>query len=177
MWPTPPTPTTTAVVPGISELRQPLDGVVGGETCVGVRRDRGRLDAGGQRQERPLGHEHEVGEPAVDRQPGELVVHAQHVDAAPARHAETAAVRREQEHRVALCDRRHAVADLLDPARVLVAEHARQRHAGRLHEPLDGVQIRRADAGASDADEHVGRRAIARASVARRTRAADGSRA
>ncbi len=139
------------------QMPEPSHGVVGGEACVGVRRDRGRLDAGGKRQERPLGHEDEVGEPAVDRQPGELVVHAEHVDTTPARDAETAAVRREHEHCVALRDGRHTRTDLLHPARVLVAEDARQRHSGRLHEPLDGVQIGRADTSAADPHEHVRR--------------------
>ncbi len=108
MWPTPPTPTTTAVVPGHEQRCQPLDGVVGREARVGVRRDRGGLDAGRERHERALGHEHVVGEAAVDREAGELVVDAEHVDAAAARHAHAAAVRREDEHRVALGDRRDA---------------------------------------------------------------------
>ena len=56
---------------------------------------------------------------------------------------------------IALRHRCHAGADLLHPARVLVAEDAGQRHAGRLHQPLDRVQVRGANPGAADPDEHV----------------------
>ena len=162
---------------GYGEVREPANRVVGREAGVSVRRDRGGLDAGRQREERPLGDEHVVREAAVHREAGELVTHAVHVVAAPARDAEPAAVRRVDEHGVALRDGRDAGADLLDPARVLVAEDARQRHAGRLHQPVDGVQVGGADAGAADPDEHVGRLRRSRAPAARRARAAGGTRA
>ena len=93
---------------GDGEMREPPDGVVGGQPRVGVRRHLDRLDARGERDERPLGDEDVVGEAAVDRQAGELVADAVHVVAAPARDAQAAAVRRVDEHRVARCDRRHA---------------------------------------------------------------------
>jgi len=64
-------------------------------------------------QQRPLGDEHVVGKAAVDRQAGELVMHAVHVVATTACDAEPAAVRRIDEHGVALRNRRDAGADLL----------------------------------------------------------------
>ena len=57
-----------------------LDRVHGGEPGVGMRRDLRRLDPGRKRDERPLVHEHVVGEAAVARQPGEPVPLAVHVD-------------------------------------------------------------------------------------------------
>ena len=80
---------------------------------------------------------------------------AVHVVSATAGDAETAAERRIHDHGISGRDRRHAVADGLDPTGVLVAEHARQRHAGRLHEPVDRMEVGRADPGAADPDEHV----------------------
>ncbi len=142
---------------GHQQRGEPLDGVVRGEARIGVRRDGGRLDAGRERHERTLGHQHVVGEAAVDGETRELVMDAEHVDAASAGHAHAAAVRWEDEHRIALGDGRDAGADLLHPARVLVSEHARQRDSGGLHEALDGMQIGRADARAADADEDVRR--------------------
>ena len=177
MWPTPPTPITTAVVPGDCERRQPAHRVVGGEAGIGMRRDLGRLDPVGQPHERALRDEHVVGEAAVDGEPGELVPRAVHVVAAAAGDAEAAAERRVDEHRVALRDRRHPGADLLHPTCVLVAEDARQRDAGGLHQPLDRVQVGGADPGAADPDEHVRRAPRARAPADRRARAAGGTRA
>ena len=84
MCPTPPTPITTAVEPGVARWASRLDRVVGGQAGVGVRRDGHGLDTGGQQQERALRHEHVLGEAAVDRQAGELVPDAVHVVAAAA---------------------------------------------------------------------------------------------
>ena len=111
--------------PGLEPRQELLDGVVGGQARVRVRRDRGRLDAGRQRQQRALVHEHVLREAAVARQARELVPVAVHVEAAPARHAEAAAVRGVDEHRVADLRRGDAVADGVHPARVLVPEHDR----------------------------------------------------
>ena len=177
MCPTPPTPITTAVDPGVGEMGEPADRVVGGQAGVGVRRDGHGLDTGRQQQERTLRHEHVLGEAAVDRQAGELVPDAVHVVAAAARNAEAAAVRRVDEHRVALRDGGDSRADLFDPAGVLVAEDARQRDAGGLHQPLDRVQVGGADPGAADSNEHVRRAREARAPAARRARAAGDTRA
>ena len=140
---------------GRGEVSQPVDGVIGREARVRVGRNGCGLDAGREADERSLGHEHEVREAAVDREAGELVPVAVHVVAAPARDAEPAAVRRVDEYGVAFRDGRDAGADLLDPACVLVAEDARKRDAGGLHQSLDRVQIGRADSRAADPHEHV----------------------
>ena len=134
-----------------------LDGVVGGDPGVGVRRHLHRLDARRERDQRPLVDEDVVGEAAVAGEARELVALAVHVLPAPARDAEPAAVRRVDEHRVADLRRRHVVADRVHPARVLVAEHDRRLQARRLHQPIDRVQVGRADPGAADADDHVAR--------------------
>ena len=43
----------------------------------------------------------------------------------------------------------------MHPAGVLVAENHRRLEPRRLHEPVDGVQVGRADAGAADLDDDV----------------------
>jgi hypothetical protein len=136
---------------------EPLHRVVGGQAGVRVRRHLGRLDVRRQPQQRPLVDEDVVGEAAVLRQPGELVVLAVHVEAAPAGHAEAAAVRRVEEHGVADRHRSHGVADGVHPARVLVPEHDRGIDARRRHQPVDRVQVGRADAGAADPDDDAPR--------------------
>ena len=120
-----------------------------------MRRNLDRLDAGGKWHERPLGNEHVVGEAAVDRQPREVVSRAEHVDPATTGNAEPATPGREDEHGVALRDRRHTCADLLHPARVLVAQNERQRHSGGLHEPFDRMEVGGTDTGAADPHEDV----------------------
>ena len=101
MWPTPPTPITAEVVPGVRRVWSRLTAWIAvrpasacGATCR-------RLDPVRQRHERPLVDEHVVGEAAVHRQAVELVPVAVHVQAAAAVDAEPAAVRRIDEHRVA----------------------------------------------------------------------------
>ena len=59
--------------PGLEARDELLHRVVGRDASVGVRRDRGRLDAVRQPDERPLVREHVVREAAVARQPRELV--------------------------------------------------------------------------------------------------------
>ena len=155
MCPTPPTPMTAAVVPGASRGRSLLTAwyaVIPASACGATSAG---LDAVRQRDERALVDEHVLGEAAVARQPGELVPLAVHVEPAAARHAEPAAVRRVDEHGVADLRRRHVVADRVHPAGVLVAEDDRQRQARRLHQPVDRVQVGRADAGAADLDDDV----------------------
>ena len=140
------------------QRREPADGVIGRHTRVGVRRHRNRVDVGGKRNEGALGHAHLFGETTVDREPRELVARAMHVVAAAARQAQPAAERRVDEHRIAGNDRRDSVADRLDPPRVLVSEHERERDAGGLHQAVDRVQIRRAHSGSRDPDDDVRRR-------------------
>ena len=136
-------------------MRDLGDGVVGGQAGVGVRRHLVRSQPLRKLDHRALAHEHVLRESAVERQPGELVVHAMHVVAAPALHAQATAERRIQDHCVARRDRRHQVADLLHPARVLVSEHERKRHSGRLHQALDRMHVGGAHAGAADPDQHL----------------------
>ena len=155
IWPTPPTPTTTAVVPGVQMPRDATHRVVGGQPCVGVRRHVARLQAVRQPDELALGDQQPFREATVDRQAGEAVAITVHVIAAPAGDAQAAAVGRVNDHRVADRDRRDEVADLFHPARVLVAEHARQGDAGGLHQAVDRVQVGRADARPADTNHDV----------------------
>ena len=145
------------MIPRTGEMLEPAHGVVCGDSRVGVRRDRRGLDPCRKRDQRALVGEDEFGEAAVEREPREVVADAMHVVAATARHAQPAAERRVDEHRVALGDRRHVAADARDPARVLVAEHARQRHARGLHQAVDRMQVGRAHARAADADDDIAR--------------------
>ena len=92
----------TVVEPGTARCATPPDCVVRGQPGVGVRRDGGGFDSGGQRQQRALRHEHVLREAAVDGEARELVPRAVHVVAAAARDAQAAAVGRVDEHRVAL---------------------------------------------------------------------------
>ena len=137
--------------------KQLLDGVVGGDSRVGVRRDLGRIDALRQPDQRPLVDEHVLGEAPVSRQPRELVALAVDVEPASAGHADAAAVRGMDEHGVADRRRRHVVADRMHPAGVLVAEDDRQRQAGGLHEPVLGMKVGRADPGPADLDDDAPR--------------------
>ena len=155
MWPTPPTPMTATRRTGAEPRYELLDGVVGGDAGVGVRCDVRRGRPGRQRNERALVDQHVVCKSAVSREPGELMPFAVHVQPAPARHAEPAAVRRVDEDRVADPRRRHVVAGCVHPAGVLVAEHERQRDADGVHQPVDRVQVGRADAGTADAHDDV----------------------
>jgi hypothetical protein len=85
------------------------------------------------------------------------VLFAEHLLPATAGNAEPAAVGRVEQDGVADRRRRDAVADGLDPARVLVAEHEREPHAGRLHQSVLGMQVGRAHPGAADAHDDVAR--------------------
>ena len=98
-----------------------------------------------------------VREAAVAREPRELVAHAEDVLAAPAGDAEAAAPRGVEEHRVAHRRGRDVVADRVHPAGVLVPEDDRDREAGRLHLPVDRVEVGRADAGPADPDDDAPR--------------------
>ena len=129
--------------------------MVGGEPGVGVGCHRGRLDAVGEPNQRALVDEHVLREAAVAREPGEAVALAVHVQAAPAGHAETAAVRRVQDHRVADGGRGHVVPGRVHPAGVLVAEDERQPDACRLHQPVLRMEVGRTHACPADANDDV----------------------
>ena len=96
-----------------------------------------------------------VREAAVAGQSGELVPLAVHVEPAAAGHAQPAAVGRVEQDGVAGVGGGDAVADSMHPPCVLVAEHERKPDAGRLHQPVLGVQVGRAHAGAADAHDDV----------------------
>jgi hypothetical protein len=129
--------------------------VVGRDPRVGVWRHGDRLDAGRKLDQRALVHEHVVGKAAVARQAGEAVALAVHVEAAPARNAESAAVRRVEEHRVSGRRRGDIGPDRVHPARVLVAEHDRRPEPCAFHEALDRVQIGCADPCPADSHNDV----------------------
>ncbi len=133
-------------------------GVVGGDAGIGERRDvlrprlRVELDAGPRRGQQVVGHA------AVVRQAGERAVGAVHVVAGPAGPAQPARRRRVQDDRVADLHVGHRRADLVHPARVLVAERVRQ---GRVHclgpLALDDVQVGTAHPGTADLHHDVER--------------------
>ena len=89
----------------------------------------------------------DTGEPPV------LTVHI-----LPSPTCRTGAVGHQRMHddRIAGLDRPHGLADVLDPARILVAEHIRQ---GAVHlcspDPLHNVQVRATEPGAANADDHI----------------------
>ena len=95
--------------------------------------------------------------PSRDR-PGNVLLTAVHVVAGPAGPAQAAGRGRVQDHGVAdghVGDRR---ADLVHPARVLVAQDVGQRGAhGRVPLAVDDVQVGAADAGAADLHDDVER--------------------
>ncbi len=157
MWPTPPTPMTAAVVPGVSRGSEPLHGVVGGDAGIGVRRDIDRVDAVRQPDERALVHEDVLGEAAVAGQTRELVPLAVDVEPTAAGHAQAAAVRRVDEDGVSDARSGDVVADRVHPACVLVTEDDGQREAGGLHEAVDRVQVGRAHSGAADLHDDAAR--------------------
>ena len=137
------------------EVRKTLDRVVGRDPGVGVRRHVHGVQPVGQLHDRALGDDEVLGEATVHRQPGELVLLAHHVPAAPACHAQPAGVGRADEHGVAHGDGGHEVAHRGDASGVLVTEHDRQRQPGRLHLALDRVQVGRADSRPLDLDQHL----------------------
>ena len=143
---------------GVEQRESLADRVVGGDAGVGEGRDvlglrlRVQLDAGPGRGQQVLGHA------AVPGQAGELAVLAVHVVAGPAGVAQAVGRCGVQDDGVAdghVGDRR---ADLVHPARVLVAEDVGQRGAhGGVPLPLDDVQVGPADAGAADLHDDVER--------------------
>ena len=81
-----------------------------------------------------------------------------HVVALATRPAQAAGNERVHDHRVADLDVRDAAADLVDPARVLVAGRVGQLDLGLLRPlPLLDVQIGAAQAGRADLHDHVQR--------------------
>ena len=109
-----------------------LDRVDGGEARVRERGDGGRLQRRVELHDRASAGMQEVGEPAVAIDARERAVDAVHVVAAAAGTAQPARDERVHDHRVTDLDVGHAGADLVHPARVLVAERVGQLDLGLL---------------------------------------------
>ncbi len=145
---------------GIEQREGLAHRVVSGDAGVGQRGHvlrtglRVELDAG------PRGGQQVLGHPAVPAQAGERAVLAVHVVAGPAGVAQAAGDQWVQDHGVADGYVRDPGADLVHPARVLVAEDVGQRGAHRrVPLALDDVQVGTADAGAADLHDDVERSA------------------
>ena len=143
----------------VQQRHRLADRVVGRDTGVGERRDVLRLRLGLELHAGPCAGAQVLRHAAVVAgQAGEVVVGALHVLAAPTRRAQPARGERVQDHGVADLDVRDPVADLVDPAGVLVADDVGQLrvHRGR-PVAVDDVQVGAAHAGATDLDDHVQR--------------------
>ena len=94
--------------------------------------------------------------PSLLLRPGKKSLLALHVVAGPAGQAQPAGRLRVQDHRVADGHVRDALADLVHPAGVLVADHVGKVGVHRLGPvAVDDVQVGAADAGAADLDDDV----------------------
>ena len=158
MWPSPPAPITTALVPapstGIAFLTAWIavsPASASAAICVGC------SDGSSLTTERAL-VEQELGEAAVAVDAGERAVDAVHVVAAPARPAQPARDERVHDHGVADLDVGHAGADLVHPAGVLVAGRVGEDDLGLLRPlALLDVQVGAAQPGRADLHDHVER--------------------
>src|SRR3954463_16815912 len=147
-----------ALRPGAEDGDRLLDGVDGGQPGVGERGDLGRLERRVELHDRARAGEQVLGEAAVAVDAGERAVLAVHVVAATARTAQPARDERVDDDRVADLDVRHAGADLVDPAGVLVARRVGQLDLGLLGPlPLLDVQVGAAEPGRPDLDDDVER--------------------
>src|SRR3954464_13729387 len=147
-----------ALRPGAEDGDRLLHGVDGGQPGVGERGDLGRLERRVELHDRARAGEQVLGEAAVAVDAGERAVLAVHVVAATARTAQPARDERVDDDRVADLDVRHAGADLVDPAGVLVARRVGQLDLGLLGPlPLLDVQVGAAEPGRPDLDDDVER--------------------
>src|SRR5215203_1376328 len=137
------------------------DGVVSGEASVGQRRYVFGLKNRIELHDRAHVGLQKVGEAAVAGEAGELAVLTVHVVAGPAGAAEAAGHEGVADHRVPHGYVRDARADLLDPARVLVAQSVGQQRAVRVlyWRPLalDDVYVSAAEPCGADTDDNVER--------------------
>ena len=125
---------------------------------VRERRDVLGLKPRGELYDRACRGLQEVGEPAVAVDARERAVDAVHVVPAPARPAQPAGDERVDDHGVADLDVGHAGADLVHPARVLVAGRVGQDDLGLLRPlALLDVQVGAAQPGRADLDHDVER--------------------
>jgi hypothetical protein len=141
----------------VSEGQDLLDGVVVGQSGVALRSEGCRVGARRQLDDGTGARPHEVGIAAIHSvDAGELPSRAVHVVAGSAGDAEAARDGRMEHDRIALLQMRYGPAHFLDPASVLVAEGVRQLGVeGSLQATLHDVNVRPADPGAGDPDDHV----------------------
>jgi hypothetical protein len=120
MWPSPPTPTTTARA-GAQQRQRLADHVHDGQAGVRVRGDVGRFQAGRKREDTAVGGREQFGEAAVAGEAGEgQAPGAAHVVADAARRAEAARQLGVADDGVAHGDVLDLRADVVHPAGVLV---------------------------------------------------------
>jgi hypothetical protein len=138
------------------ERRRLLDRPIGGQPGVGVGGDvlggKTLLELEG----RALHGAQVLRESAVDVEAGELGVLAVHVLAPPAGGTDAVGLQRVHDHGVARPQGRDRRSYLLDPPGVLVPERVGQRWVlDAAPDAFHHVQVRAADAGSADADDHV----------------------
>ena len=161
------------------QVERPLDGVVAGERGVAERSGLAGIEVAQRNQEARRRDEQVVGHAAV-WPPARLLLSLPGVLAVvlppdAAVHAQPAAPRAVDDHRVALREPGRAWPQLLDPARVLMAEREAGRGRPRLRGRLQDMQVGVAGAGAPDLDQDL-RRARARAPAPRGARPASALR-
>ena len=160
MWPSPPTPITTAVVPGTSSASERLIAWYG----VSPASVSGAAATGIEVTERDevarVGHDHQRRHAAVEPEPTAgradlALAHAVVLEALHAAVAATAAPRPVDRHRCADLEAGDAGPERLDPARVLVTQ--RERRAPRQHPAVEVVhemEVGVTRAGAADPHQH-----------------------
>src|SRR3954466_989226 len=143
---------------GAEDRNRLLHGVDRREAGVGERGDLGRLQRRVGLHDRARAREQVLGEAAVRVDAGKRAVLAVHVVAQPAGATEAAGDERVDDDGVADLDVRHAGADLVHPAGVLMAGHVRERDAGPLRPlALLDVQVGPAQPGGAALHDHVER--------------------
>src|SRR4051794_21168036 len=143
---------------GAEDRNRLLHGMDRREAGVGERGDLGRLQRRVELHDRARAREQVLGEAAVPVDAGERAVLAMHVVAEPAGATQAARDERVDDDGVADLDVRHAGADLVDPARVLVAGRVGKLDLGLLGPlPLLDVEVRAAQPGRADLHDDVER--------------------
>ena len=153
MWPSPPTPITTVVEPGVSSVQARLDRVVRRQRRVGQRRRSDGVEVADRDEQPRRRDEQVVGEPAVEAEPAAAdrrSGRSRHRGSRP--RARTCGTRRSPTGR-----RRATGSPIVEPvtpaperrdrAGGLVTERERQRPRQRPLRPLHDVEVRVAEAG------------------------------
>ena len=162
MWPRPPIPITTAVVPGTSDAREPRDRVVRRQRGIAERRGLDGIEIAEGDEQTVGGDEQELGHAAVAPEPAAGTVDLARVLAVvlrrpAARPAHAAAPRSVDGHRIARPPPVDTGSERGDVSGRLVAQ--RERRSER-HEPgrhVHDVQIGVARPGRRDPDDHFAR--------------------